>query len=136
MRRVWSGGASGRRCGQSSAVTPKMLDALHAAAPAVQTYGPLTFDPITRELSGTYGRSLLQPHPAALLQRLLELPGALVSHSDLLMAMYPDPDAEPDSSEDMLRKIVMHLRLHLRRACGDGVRLWNEPSVGYALQLR
>ena len=103
--------------------------------PTDYALGPLRLDTQTGLLSGPEGRAHLPPRTRWILARLLWHPQALVGVSDLIAAMCPDPDDEPDSAPIQLRQQMVRIRALLRATAGAAVQLRCERQVGYAVEL-
>lgn len=100
--------------------------------------GSVSLDPETRVLSGPRGSLLLAARHFALLERLMRRCGVIIAHGDLISALWPDPDDEPDNAEGSLRVYFTQLR-SLLAAIGvhhDEIAVRCEPSVGYYLRVR
>ena len=100
------------------------------------TLGELALDPASRVLSGPAGHIQLTARYFSLTERLLRRPGTVIEHSDLIGAMYPDPDDEPENSEKLLYQAISRLRLIVELMAGRGVRISNVQNVGYRMHER
>ncbi len=97
--------------------------------------GPLLLDHGRRELRNTLCYVRLGRMEYIILARLSRRIGMFSATSDLIAALYDaDPDAEPQSAEEVLRANIMSLRNKLKLV-GDVARIVNERSVGYALEV-
>ncbi len=111
------------------------MNAMTSVEPAVYALAQLNLDTGSHTLSGPRGHVMMPPRPYRVLERLMRRPGALVTVSDLVAAMYPDD--EPDSAENGLRQQILRLRNVVHMIAGDSV-VWirTEVGVGYAIDVR
>ncbi len=97
------------------------------------TLGAMALDVSTGLLSGPRGAVYLDMCHCALLQRLTRQPGVLVSQSDLIAAVYPDTDAEPEHADVRLRQLVARLRAVIAALGAGSNTITAEPRVGYRI---
>ena len=90
-------------------------------------------DGTCRRLAGPKGAVFLAVREFAVVQRLAARPGAVVPHTDLVAAAFPDPDAEPDTAEALLRQIVSRLRAVLVTLGAGQHPIVSERRLGYRL---
>ena len=105
------------------------------ARPTDYALGLLRLDTRTGLLSGPEGRAHLPLRTRWILARLLWHPQALVGVSDLIAAMCPDPDDEPESAPTQLRQQMVRIRALLRATAGGAIRVRCERQLGYAVEL-
>ena len=100
------------------------------------TFGKLELNVETRMLSGPSGHLHLTTRYFGIAERLMRRPGTVVEHSDLIGAMYADPDTEPDNSQNLLYQAVSRLRLTIEILGETAVRIAAVPDVGYRMHVR
>ena len=111
------------------------MTAATSESPAVYVLAQMALDTGCHTVSGPRGHVQLTPGPARLLARLMRRPGAVVSASDLISAMYPDPDEEPEHADVVLRSQIQRLRALVEALAPKGtVQIRNLPTVGYAIE--
>lgn len=99
--------------------------------------GDIALDCDRRALTGPRGQIMLRPSMYAVLSRLLLRPGVVVSGSDLITAIYNDPDDEPEHSAVVLRTTVQRLRSLLGALDGsEAIIIRTEIGFGYSIQRR
>lgn len=101
--------------------------------------GSLSLDVQTRRLSGPRGGVRLDNMTFIMAERLMRRPGVIVRDTDLVSAIWPNPDSEPDIPENTIKYKASTLR-SLFVALGAGgrskVQLKKEPLVGYFVEVR
>jgi DNA-binding response OmpR family regulator len=98
------------------------------------TVGNVSYEPETATLVGVRGSMQLSAQLGRLAERMMRRPGVLVSKSDLIGCLYPDPDEETETSEAWLRQRIQHLRTLLWLMSAQSVRLRTERGIGYAVE--
>jgi two-component system KDP operon response regulator KdpE len=103
----------------------------HLESEAERVIGPLRVDLAAREVTLHGERVKLAPTEYALLKVLVENAGKIVTHNQMLRAVW-GPQAI--GQNDYLRVYINHLRKKLAcSADSDAVNIQNEPGVGYRL---
>ncbi|WP_225198085.1 winged helix-turn-helix domain-containing protein [Gluconobacter oxydans] len=98
--------------------------------------GSLELDPETRVLSGPRGQVRLAPAPFEIVQRLMRRPGTIVSVSDLISTVWPEPDAEPGEPDQALRFHMRVVRGAIAVLGCSRARIRSEPGIGYFMERR
>lgn len=109
------------------------------AAVPVHRCGTLSLDIETRTLSGPRGQIRLDPMAYAMMCRLMRRPGVIVSDTDMISTVWPDPDDEPDDPDMTLRfKATVMRNTIIALGCGGHakVSLRRERNVGYFMEVR
>ena len=104
----------------AAGVHPQLAAAAGLAPVAV---GNVTLDPVRRILSGPGGEVDLQPGTVAIAMRLMRRARDVVTQDAMVVALYPDPDLEPERPDLVIRKRVQHLRAALLLASEGGVQV-------------
>jgi DNA-binding response OmpR family regulator len=98
--------------------------------------GGLTLHPDERRLVGPRGELRLARNAFSVAYKLMRRPGVIVSRSDLIAAMYDDPDNEPEDAEGVLRQVILTLRRAiLLLGCGKSALLQTEPGIGHLIRV-
>ena len=93
----------------------------------------LVFDPEARTLTGPLGERILSPQRATILAQLLLANRAVVSNNQLIGALYPNPDDEPENPDRIVRMGVHHLRKLCAEVGLPPKVIRNRWSTGYIL---
>lgn len=105
--------------------------------PTVLSVGSLQLLVEEQRLIGPRGELRLNGTHFRVLRRLMRRPGVIISHSDLIGEMYPNPDDEGENSEIFLRQVILALRQALVLLIGSGrVAINNEAKIGYVIERR
>ena len=108
---------------------------LETMEPTIEV-GPLRLLVDQRRLIGPRGEVTLRGNAYAVAFRLMRRPGVIVMRSDLISAMYPDPDDEPNDAEGVLRQVILTLREAINLIVGrTPVAIMTEGSVGHWIGL-
>lgn len=96
------------------------------------TAGPLSLDLLHHEAT-LHGAPLkLTPVEFALLKALAEVPGRIVTQSQILRQIWTDdPAGEPADPGESLGVHIIHLR---KKLGGEGPKIVHEPGIGYRLE--
>jgi DNA-binding response OmpR family regulator len=100
--------------------------------------GVLRLLPEKRRLEGPRGVLILTDAHFRVMHRLMRRPGVVITRSDLIGELYPDPDDEGVSPDVALRIVVMKLRRWME-AIGcfpNVVSIMNHIEVGYSMEVR
>lgn len=101
----------------------------------VYRFGKMSLAIDQRCLTGPLGTLVLKPKPFAALERLMRRPGVLVQQTDLVAAIWANPDDEPSEVEVYVRQLVYELRKLIELLGCDGKRIvQNVPGEGYRLR--
>jgi DNA-binding response OmpR family regulator len=101
------------------------------------TVGDITLQIEGHRLIGPRGEVRLTASHFRVMQRLMQRPGVIVSVSDLIGELYPDPDMEGEDPEGCLRQVLLSLRRAIALVNAKGVvRITAEPGVGYLIEGR
>ena len=112
------------------------MDACEVDERSVYRVAMMELDLEARVLTGPRGSVRLASIPFALAERLMRSPGLVISRSALIAAMYPNPDDEPETAENVLRNTLSKLRGMLCLLGGEDLRIVVEPSEGWVLMSR
>ncbi|QHI96133.1 hypothetical protein GT348_07710 [Aristophania vespae] len=96
--------------------------------------GKLHLDTETRLVSGPRGEIRLENLLFKLLKRLMRRPEAIIQTNDLIAALWPNPDEEPDTAYATLKTSITILRnTFISLGCNGRhkVMIINERGVGY-----
>lgn len=94
--------------------------------------GPLMLLTDQRRLVGPRGEITLRGNAYAVAHKLMRRPGVIVTRSDLISAMYGDPDDEPNDAEGVLRQVILTLREAINLIVGrTPVSIVTEAGVGH-----
>jgi DNA-binding response OmpR family regulator len=108
---------------------------LHFPVQASLELGGLTLHPDEHRLVGPRGELRLSGNAFAVMHRLMRRPGTIIPRSDLISAMYSDPDDEPEDADGCLRQVILTLRRAiLLLGCGKSTLLLTEPSIGHLIK--
>ena len=83
-------------------------------------------------MTGTSGEVRLNRQVFAIAERLMRRPAAIVTISDLVAALYDDPDLEPSEPVALLRMRMSQLRI-LIQSLSSKVVVRSERNVGYQM---
>ena len=113
------------------AVTPAAPQPL-----TVYRVGPFELVPDMRRLTGPLGVMFIQGRQFALLERLMRRPGVVVQSTDLIAAIWPEPDEEPEDAQGGLRNAVWWTRrmLEMLSAGTEAPTIQNVLDVGYTMR--
>ena len=100
--------------------------------PTVHAVGNIKLYVEEQRLEGPRGEVRLTSAHFRVMRRLLQRPGVIVTISDLIGELYPDPDLEGEDAYASLRQVLMSLRQALMLiGAGSTCGIGNERSVGY-----
>lgn len=100
------------------------------------SFGKISLDTERRILRGPRGEIRLENMPYRLFERLIRRPGVIIQTSDLVTALWPEPDDEPENPEATIKYFITVLRNTLISLGGNGrnkIGILNERGVGYFL---
>jgi DNA-binding winged helix-turn-helix (wHTH) protein len=95
-------------------------------------FAPFTFDPVNQCLwrqtsAGADERILIKPKAFAILQYLVEHAGRLVTHEELLQAIWPDTFVQPE----VLKRHILDIRNVLGDDAKNLIFIETQPRRGY-----
>lgn len=112
---------------------------MSAETAQIMRCGSISLDTQTRKLAGPRGEVRLDNLTYIMAERLMRRPGVIVHDTDLVSAIWPDPDDEPEIPENTIKYKASILRSLFVALGGGGrrkVQIKKEPLVGYFVEVR
>jgi len=104
--------------------------------PTVHAVGNIKLYVEEQRLEGPRGEVRLTASHFRVMQRLMQCPGVIVSVSDLIGELYPDPDMEGEDPNGCLKQILLSLRRVMLLLGAGETAIKSERGVGYFVNRR